>query len=108
VSTTEELLGRKSKGSGVGILEYGHGDPSRWLRGNSIHTFGTNFDDKRRSLGRYSSLGDSGHVAVTAAGTCSCSSADHRKGKEHNFVYSGTSAISKCGELHIKNIKKYH
>jgi hypothetical protein len=29
VSTTEELLGRKSSGSGLEIREYGRGDPSR-------------------------------------------------------------------------------
>jgi hypothetical protein len=29
VSTTEELLERKSSGSGLEILEYGPGDPSR-------------------------------------------------------------------------------
>jgi hypothetical protein len=29
VSTTEELLGRKSSGSGVEIREYGYSDPSR-------------------------------------------------------------------------------
>jgi hypothetical protein len=30
VSTTEELLGRKSSGSGLEIREYVRGDPSRW------------------------------------------------------------------------------
>jgi hypothetical protein len=29
VSTIEELLGRKSSGSGLEIPEYGHRDPSR-------------------------------------------------------------------------------
>jgi hypothetical protein len=29
MSTTEELLGRKSSGSGLEILEYGRRDPSR-------------------------------------------------------------------------------
>jgi hypothetical protein len=29
VSTTEELLGRNSSGSGLEIREYGHGDPLR-------------------------------------------------------------------------------
>jgi hypothetical protein len=29
VSTIEELLGRKSSGSGLEIREYGRGDPSR-------------------------------------------------------------------------------
>jgi hypothetical protein len=33
VSTTEELLGRKSSGSGLEIREYGRRDPSRWPRG---------------------------------------------------------------------------
>jgi hypothetical protein len=33
VSTTEELLGRKSSGSGLEIREYGSKDPSRWPRG---------------------------------------------------------------------------
>jgi hypothetical protein len=33
VSTTEELLGRKSSGSGLESREYGRREPSRWLRG---------------------------------------------------------------------------
>jgi hypothetical protein len=33
VSTTEELLGRKCRGSGLESPEYGRKDPSRWPRG---------------------------------------------------------------------------
>jgi hypothetical protein len=33
VSTTEELLGRKSSGSCLENRDYGHRDPSRWPRG---------------------------------------------------------------------------
>jgi hypothetical protein len=33
VSTSEELLGRKSSGSGLEIWEYGRREPSRWPRG---------------------------------------------------------------------------
>jgi hypothetical protein len=32
VSTIEELLGRNSRGSGLGNREYGRRDPSRWPR----------------------------------------------------------------------------
>jgi hypothetical protein len=32
MSTTEELLGRNSSGSGLENQEYGHGDPLRWSR----------------------------------------------------------------------------
>jgi hypothetical protein len=53
VSTTEELLERKSSGSGLENREYGRRDPSRCPNG-------TNFADMRSSLGRYSSLADSG------------------------------------------------
>jgi hypothetical protein len=55
VSTTEELLGRKSSGSDLENKDYGNGDPSLWPRGTLYpQKFGTNFADKRR-------LADSGH-----------------------------------------------
>jgi hypothetical protein len=53
VSTTEELLGRKSSGSGVENREYGRMDPSRWQRGTLYPTkVGTSFAKKRQSVGR--------------------------------------------------------
>jgi hypothetical protein len=61
VSTTEELLGRKSSGSGVETQEYGCRNPSCWPRGTLYpQKVDSNFSDKRRSLGRCSSLADPG------------------------------------------------
>jgi hypothetical protein len=61
LSSTEELLDRKSSGSGLERQEYGSRDRRPWPRGTLYPTnVGSNFD-KQRSFGLYSSLADSAH-----------------------------------------------
>jgi hypothetical protein len=51
VSTIEELLGRNSSGSGLESREYGRRDPLSRPRGTLSAKVGTNFVDRRRSVG---------------------------------------------------------
>jgi hypothetical protein len=53
VSTTEELLVRKSSGSGLENRDYGRRDPLHWLRNTPLSAkAGTKFADKWQSLSR--------------------------------------------------------
>jgi hypothetical protein len=62
VSTTEELLGRKSSGSSLENREYGHRRSAELsMRHPPSVKVGINFEDKRRSLEQYTLFGDSVH-----------------------------------------------
>jgi hypothetical protein len=103
VSTTEELLERKSIGFGLEIREYGHRDPPRWPRVSLYpQKLALSSPTSCLLLGRYGSLANSGDgvvypnlmsllpdtggvLNVNTAGTSFIIAARLRSGKQKKF-----------------------
>jgi hypothetical protein len=68
VITFKELLERKSSGSSLEIRQYGRRNVTLTMWHPLSANVCTNFADKTRSLGRYSSFADSGHEVLLCIG----------------------------------------